>query len=127
MQMMMGARQKNQTQTTLDLNVVTVVLTTLPSGEGVKLGSSFVTHAVCTLVFGESLDLSRSRETKFGHDLNTFPSEYYIPSTHLGMSELHFYWVTTVPLILFDTAQLIAWTLNEKYNNNIGLSNENSR
>ena len=43
------------------------------------------------------------------------------------MSELRFYWVATILLILFDTAQLIAWTLNEKYNNNIGLSNENSR
>jgi hypothetical protein len=78
MQMMMGAHRMNQTQTTLDLNVVTVVLTTHLSGEGVKLEISFVTHAVCMLAFGESLDLSRSREIKSDRDLNTFPSEYHI-------------------------------------------------
>jgi hypothetical protein len=78
MQMMMGVHRMNQTQTTLDLSVVTVVLTTHLFGEGAKLGISFVTHAVCMLASGESLGLSRSRETKFDHDLNTFPSKYHI-------------------------------------------------
>ena len=78
MQMMMGALRTSQTRTTLDLNVVTVALTTPLSGEEVKLGISFVTLVVCMLAFAESLGLSRSRETKFDRDLNTFPSKYDI-------------------------------------------------
>lgn len=78
MQMMMEAHPMNQTQTMLDLNVVTVVLTTLLSGEGVKLGISFVTRVACMLAFVENLDLCRSREIKFVRDLNTIPSKYPI-------------------------------------------------
>lgn len=59
MQTMMGAHRTSLMQTTLDLNAVTVVPTTHLSGEEVKLGISFVTHAVCMLVFGENLGLSR--------------------------------------------------------------------
>jgi hypothetical protein len=106
MQMMMEAHRMSRTQTTLDLNVVTVVPTTLLSGEGAKLGSSFVTHAVCTLAFGESLDLSRSRETKFDRDLNTFPSD--IISLII--------WVAAI-LLLFNPLTTHRWTLNETNNN----------
>jgi hypothetical protein len=82
MQMMMGAHRMSRTQTTLDLNVAIVVLTTLRSGEGVKLEINFATHVVYMLVFVESLGPSRSKETKFDRDLNTCPSESYI-SEHI--------------------------------------------
>ena len=121
MQMMMGAHRMSQTQTTLDLNVVIVVLITHLSGEGAKLEISFVTHAVCMLVFGENLGLSRSKETKFDRDLNTFPSEISYLSAYLQNV-----WATLLILgrshalnIIFDT-HTHHWTLNET-NNNIGL------
>lgn len=79
MRMTMVARQMSRTLTTLDRNVVIVVPTTLLSGEGVKLGISFVTHVVCMLVFEESLGLCHSRETKSDRDPNTFPNEIFVP------------------------------------------------
>jgi len=82
MQMMTEAHRRNQTQTMLDLNAVTAVLITLLFGEGAKPEISFVMHVVCMLAFGGSLGLYRSRETKFDHDLNTFPSEFLSNSKH---------------------------------------------
>jgi len=97
--MMMEAHRTSQTSTTFDLNVVIAVLTTLLSGEGAKLAINFVMHVVCMLVFGGSLDLSLSKETKFDRDPNTCPSE-------IVTSKVLFYWLADMFLII-----ICCWTL----------------